>query len=120
MSIAAEPQLMTDLRSIAEEAGHEIMKIYRMVERNVTAKSDLSPLTQADLNANRIIVSGLEKLTAETIVSEEGDRDGKPLVLSGAGRGPEAFWLVDPLDGTRDFVGHLDTFVICIARVVAH
>lgn len=85
------------------------MRFYRSGEWTVSAKSDESPLTQADLAANQILVTGLEKLTAETIVSEESDPKSMTVGRS--------FWLIDPLDGTRDFVSRLDSFVICIARI---
>jgi 3'(2'), 5'-bisphosphate nucleotidase len=67
-------------------------------------------VTQADLAANAIIVKGLEQSFTEPVISEEGD------LRSFVG---DAFWLVDPLDGTRDFVARLDTFVVCIALVRA-
>ena len=113
-----DAKIIPELRTLAEEAGREIMKIYRKAERNVTAKKDESPLTQADLNANRVLVRGLAKLTSEMVISEEGDEQGRPPPKGS--RGPEPFWLLDPLDGTRDFVARLDTFVVCIARVVDH
>lgn len=97
------------LRTLAEQAGREIMKIYKSGDWSVKDKGDASPVTQADLAANEIILSGLETLTDEPIVSEESD--------SHPAQPGRSFWLVDPLDGTRDFVKHLDTFVICIARI---
>lgn len=101
--------MLEEIRQLAREAGEEIMKYYRAGNWTVSAKGDHSPLTQADLAANSILVSGLKSLTSEPIVSEESD----PLSVKVGDR----FWLVDPLDGTRDFVARLDTFVICIARV---
>jgi len=103
--------MQEEVRRLAEAAGREIMSIYRGAAPEVAAKPDQSPVTQADLIANDIIVSGLAKLTDELIISEES---------SGEKESPAAekpFWLVDPLDGTRDFVGRLDTFVVCIARI---
>jgi 3'(2'), 5'-bisphosphate nucleotidase len=78
----------------------------------VSAKGDDSPLTQADLASNEIILDGLRCLTNEEIVSEESDPH-----LVEAGRLGERFWLVDPLDGTRDFVARRDTFVVCIGLI---
>lgn len=101
--------MQQEVQSLAEKAGREIMKIYRSGNWTVTSKGDDSPLTQADLAANSILVGGLSGLTKEPIVSEESDPTSVKVGRS--------FWLIDPLDGTRDFVARLDTFVICIARV---
>lgn len=102
--------MLDTVRGLALEAGQEILKIYRSGEWTVFAKGDESPLTQADLAANAILVPGLQKLTPDTpVVSEESD----PTSIQ-VGR---SFWLVDPLDGTRDFVARLDTFVVCVSLV---
>lgn len=101
--------MLDEIRQLATEAGREIMKFYRSGNWQVIAKGDHSPLTQADLAANAILLSGLKLLTNEPIVSEESD----PLSV----KVEKSFWLVDPLDGTRDFVARFDTFVICIARI---
>jgi 3'(2'), 5'-bisphosphate nucleotidase len=106
---ALNASLISEIRELAEEAGREIMKYYRSGDWTVTAKGDESPLTQADLAANDIIMRGLQKLTHEPIVSEESNP--KSVVVQ------DKFWLVDPLDGTRDFVSRKDTFVVCIALV---
>lgn len=97
------------VRALAEEAGREILKIYRSGEWTVTEKGDDSPLTQADLAANAVLVKGLEDSFPELVISEEGD----PALRTVSDR----FWLVDPLDGTRDFVARLDTFVVCVALI---
>jgi 3'(2'), 5'-bisphosphate nucleotidase len=102
-------ELMREVKSIAEEAGRSIATIYRSGDWNLTEKADFSPVTQADLAAHDIIVAGLRKLTNDPIVSEEDKIPQKDV-----GRN---FWLIDPLDGTRDFVARLDTFAVCIARL---
>ena len=104
-----DKRMLAEIQRLAIEAGREIMKIYRQGDWTVTAKSDQSPVTQADLAANAILLPGLEALTRETVVSEESDPKSMKVGSS--------FWLIDPLDGTRDFVARLDTFVICIGRV---
>lgn len=101
--------MIDDLRTIAEAAGREILAYYRRGDWTVTNKVDDSPLTQADLAANRIITTGLAKMSSDPVISEESD-------LRSYGSSKK-FWLVDPLDGTRDFVAKLDTFVVCIALV---
>ena len=85
------------------------MKFYRSGDLLVENKSDDSPVTQADLRAHAIIFSELSKVSNEIIISEESDLN-KNLNLS-----ERNFWLVDPLDGTRDFVAGLDTFCVSIA-----
>jgi 3'(2'), 5'-bisphosphate nucleotidase len=105
----------SQIRQIAEAAGREIMRIYKLTDRGVTSKADQSFVTEADLRANEVILEGLTQLTNEKIVSEEGDLTKAALEVQSGGTRP--FWLVDPLDGTKDFVNHLDTFVVCIARV---
>lgn len=101
--------MIDDIRRLARQAGEEIKAIYLGNDWTVTSKADESPITQADLRSNEIIVSGLKKISNDPIVSEEGD-----VLLKKPSR---RFWLVDPLDGTRDFVAKLDTFVVCIALI---
>jgi 3'(2'), 5'-bisphosphate nucleotidase len=98
---------------LAHDAGRKILQIYRTGAWTVTNKSDESPVTQADMMSHSILVSGLHELTHELIISEEGDlpKDSPDLLRK------ESFWLIDPLDGTRDFIAKLDSFVVCVARI---
>lgn len=98
-----------DICALALRAGKEIESIYRGNIWTVTQKADESPITQADLRSNEIIVAGLKALSTDPIISEEGDVELK--------KPSSRFWLVDPLDGTRDFVNRMDTFVVCIALI---
>jgi 3'(2'), 5'-bisphosphate nucleotidase len=76
----------------------------------VWSKADASPVTQADLAANAIIAESLSALDADTpIVSEEATRDPGAL--------PARFWLVDPLDGTREFVAGSDEYTVNVALI---
>jgi 3'(2'), 5'-bisphosphate nucleotidase len=106
------PQLeMKALINLALRAGREIMSIYATDFRTRT-KGDLSPVTEADEAAEHIILAGLAKLDAETpVISEEA---------ASAGRIPEVsktFYLVDPLDGTKEFVSRNGEFTVNIAKV---
>ena len=88
-----------DIVTIAKETGNAIMQIYKQ-DFEVEYKQDSSPLTLADKEANNIIEDGLNKLSVSfPILSEEGDdipyEDRKHW---------EYFWLVDPLDGTKEFI----------------
>lgn len=104
--------LAPEIVAIAERAGAAIMPHYGgpvAVER----KADNSPVTVADHAANDIIVPALEALTPEIpVVSEESVAEGHMPDISGG-----LFWLVDPLDGTREFIAGRDEFTVNIALV---
>lgn len=101
-----------DIVGIAEQAGEAIMQIYQK-DFAVEFKGDQSPLTEADKGAHYIIVAGLEKLgLAIPILSEEG----KHLPYDER-KNWEYFWLVDPLDGTKEFVKKNDEFTVNIALI---
>lgn len=98
--------------SIAQQAGAAIMNIY---ERTFTveSKSDDTPITDADRIANRIITAGLRnQFPSIPILSEENQ-----LVPYDERKIWETFWLVDPLDGTKEFVNKNDEFTINIALI---
>lgn len=101
---------------IAQTAGAEIMQIYRSADFTVDHKQDNSPLTAADLASHRTIVAALELLTPNyPILSEES------AALDFAERGQwQTYWLVDPLDGTREFIKHNDEFSVLIALIHQH
>ncbi len=101
-----EPGAIVD---IAIEAGHSIMAFYDSSETiEVQSKADESPLTKADLAAHETIVSGLSRNHPDIpVVSEEG-RVGD-LISS------EMAWLVDPLDGTKEFIKRNGMFTVNIA-----
>ena len=101
-----------DIVTIAKEAGKAIMQVYKQ-DFEVEYKQDSSPLTLADKKANDIIEDGLNKLSVNLpILSEEGNnipyKDRKHW---------EYFWLVDPLDGTKEFVKKNDEFTVNIALI---
>jgi 3'(2'), 5'-bisphosphate nucleotidase len=101
-----------DIIYIAKQAGDAIMRIYQK-DFAVEYKGDQSPLTEADKAAHDIIVAGLEQLAlAIPILSEEG----KHLPYEER-KDWEYFWLVDPLDGTKEFVKKNDEFTVNIALI---
>ena len=110
-------RITVDLRetviAIARQAGEAIMEIYRE-GFEVTHKQDASPLTAADMAAHRIIVEGLQRLTPELPVLSEESAE----VPWEVRRLWQSYWLVDPLDGTREFVKRNDEFSVNIALVV--
>lgn len=98
---------------LAREAGRAIMAIYRQGFQ-VDIKADNSPMTQADLAAHRILVDGLGALAPGLPVLSEESAGAVPTARQ---RSWERYWLVDPLDGTREFIRRNDEFTVNIALV---
>lgn len=108
-------ELSPKICQLAEDAGSAIMRIYAASDGAdvlVANKSDDSPLTLADLASHHVIVDGLALLTPEiSVVSEEDDK-------SLAYRSPKGcFWLIDPLDGTKEFLARNGEFTVNIALI---
>ena len=106
--------LLPGLRQIALDAGAAILEIYDDPSRfEVEHKADASPLTAADRAANAVICAGLETLPSVfPIVSEENKA-----VPYDVRRHYEQYWLVDPLDGTKEFIKRNGEFTVNIALV---
>jgi len=99
--------------AIARTAGHAILDIYRS-DFAVERKQDNSPLTAADLAAHRAIVNGLHVLTPQIPVLSE---ESAVQVPWSERRQRVRYWLVDPLDGTREFVKRNGEFTVNIALI---
>jgi 3'(2'), 5'-bisphosphate nucleotidase len=99
------------LKKAALEAGNAILEIYNSDSFDETAKDDNSPLTKADTAAHKIIVRHLKE-TGLPILSEEG-RD----IPYGERKNWEYFWMVDPLDGTKEFIKKNGEFTVNIALI---
>lgn len=101
---------------IAEAASSTILEILHEKQFNTRLKSDFSPVTEADLNAHEIIKAGLFKID-DTIpfLSEEG----KDVPYSERAKWPR-HWLVDPLDGTKEFINGSNDFTVNIALIENH
>lgn len=109
------PRLLDDIAAIAREAGEKILKVYQS-DFAVTHKNDETPLTQADLAAHRHIVAALEHLQPRLpILSEEAAN-----IPYSTRRHWQRYWLVDPLDGTREFVKRNGEFTVNIALIDTH
>lgn len=107
-------QLGPAVLALAREAGAAIMAIYA-TDFAKRKKDDHSPVTDADEEAEAIILAGLRRLTPDLpVIAEEMAAAGK---LPDIGEGP--FWLVDPLDGTREFIARNGDFTVNIALIVA-
>ena len=77
------------------------MKIYQNKNFDIENKYDNSPVTKADLIANKIIINGLQKISNYPVVTEETP------VEYNLRKDWNKFWLVDPLDGTKDFIAKM-------------
>ena len=98
--------------TIAKDAGSAIMKIYDQ-DFDVEYKDDKSPLTEADLKSNEIICASLKKAYPEIpLLSEENK-----LVDFEERKSWEYFWLIDPIDGTKEFIKKNGEFTVNIALV---
>lgn len=106
-------RLGPELCDLAREAGSSILAFYNeSADIQVAQKVDESPLTAADLAAHRCIAEGLAALTLDIpIVSEECPESLKYRLPTGR------FWLVDPLDGTKEFVARNGEFTVNIALI---
>ncbi len=106
-------ELLPKIVTVAHEAGAAIMAVYA-TDFDVERKADDSPVTEADIAAEAIITPVLSALTPEyPIVAEEAASQG---TLPDVDDNP--FWLVDPLDGTKEFLNRNDEFTVNIALVV--
>ncbi len=112
MTDAMKPQIdITKVLQIAKEAGKSILNIYNSKDFRTDQKSDKSPLTSADIASNNIITKGLSELnTGYPVFSEENESD-IPI------NPPSIYWLIDPLDGTKEFIEGLGDFTVNIALV---
>lgn len=112
MTLPESPELSRALRHLARAAGDLIMTYYdRPIV--VRAKADSSPVTDADEAAERLIVEGLRSLAPGIpIVAEESFAAGQAPEV-----GDRPFWLVDPLDGTKEFIGRNGEFTVNIALI---
>lgn len=111
--LQAHPQRMIDgLVPLVDLAGEAIMRVYKQADLGVQMKDDQSPLTQADLQANTILVEGLKKLWPSIpVLSEEGG----DVFLEG--EEPTYYWAVDPLDGTKEFIKRNGEFTVNVALI---
>ncbi|HEY0960922.1 MAG TPA: 3'(2'),5'-bisphosphate nucleotidase CysQ [Pseudomonadales bacterium] len=106
-------QLLAPVGAIARAAGAAILEIYQRADHGVQYKEDDSPLTHADLAAHELIVAGLGKLTPQLpVLSEESA--GIPWTER---RRWTRYWLVDPLDGTKEFINRNGEFTVNIALI---
>lgn len=97
------------INTLARQAGKLILEYYES-DYEVEIKTDDSPVTQADIAADKLICAGLQELAPEIpIISEEGNKVLPP--------NTNRFWLVDPLDGTKGFINKTGQFTVNIGLI---
>jgi 3'(2'), 5'-bisphosphate nucleotidase len=102
--------------ALAKQAGDAILDIYNSSEyTTVIEKADNSPLTDADLAAHKILMAGLKSILDLPIISEESDLPSKEDRDNW-----QQFWLIDPLDGTKEFIERNGEFTVNIALISNH
>jgi 3'(2'), 5'-bisphosphate nucleotidase len=102
-------------KKIALEAGELLLFYYKKKEEDlgIQYKTDRSPVTQADQEADRLITGYLERETPYPVLSEETyNRDLWPRAHR-----DETYWLLDPLDGTKEFIAKTDEFCVSLALI---
>lgn len=100
---------LTTAKNLALEAGEKILEIYNSGSFSVTKKEDDMHLTEADLTANEIIVSGLRKEFPDYSILTEEEKDSKERLGNGY------VWIIDPLDGTKEFISRNGEFTVNVA-----
>jgi len=103
--------ILNSLEETVREASDAIMEVYKKDSYEQEIKTDGSPVTEADNKANEIIIKSLQKITPNIpIVSEE--------TFNKESENPQGpYWLVDPLDGTREFINKSNDFTVNIALI---
>jgi 3'(2'), 5'-bisphosphate nucleotidase len=105
-------QLLLEVTALARDAGRAILEVYAS-SFSVQEKADSSPLTEADLRSEKLILAGLKRIAPEIpVLSEESGQ-----VPWATRRGWSRLWVVDPLDGTKEFVQRNGEFTVNIALV---
>jgi 3'(2'), 5'-bisphosphate nucleotidase len=104
---------LNDLLGVVEQADKAVLQVYDSEDLDVRTKEDKSPITRADIAAHTILMTGISRLfNGVPIISEEGDTEENKQIVK-----TSEFWLVDPLDGTREFISRSGHFTICAALI---
>jgi 3'(2'), 5'-bisphosphate nucleotidase len=112
VSARPEQAWLPELLALARAAGAAIMRVYAQ-DFAVQHKDDRSPLTEADMASHHLIVAGLEAIVPGLPVLSEESAD----IAWDTRRAWRSYWLVDPLDGTREFVNRNGEFTVNIALI---
>ena len=111
-NIISNIEYLKELINLMEQASNAIIEIYNDSSNEVEFKANKTPVTKADLAANKILTDGLKKLFPEIpIVSEEDETSFNN------SRNLSTFWIIDPLDGTKEFINKRDEFTCNLALI---
>lgn len=109
-------ELLDEIKSLALKAGTAVIEVYSSADFGTTFKEEGSPLTLADKASNSIITDGLKRISPGIpVLSEESE--AAPYEVRKAW---ERFWLVDPLDGTKEFIKRNGEFTVNIALIAGN
>jgi 3'(2'), 5'-bisphosphate nucleotidase len=110
-------QLLKPVLALAQQAGAAVMQIYNQdAKTEVTLKADHTPLTTADVRSHEILTAGLQQLTPGIPVLSE---ESVPVPFAERKKWQQ-YWLIDPVDGTTEFIERTGEFVINIALIEGH
>tara|TARA_B100000886_G_C20407308_1_gene485419 strand:+ start:107 stop:892 length:786 start_codon:yes stop_codon:yes gene_type:complete len=110
--ICKSKQKKNFLINLLWEANNQIMSIYNNYDFGITYKKDDSPLTKADLAANQILIDGLSHFSPELPIVSEENKESLTIPLNN-----DTFWLIDPLDGTKEFINRNNEFTCNLALI---
>ncbi|MCG9737517.1 3'(2'),5'-bisphosphate nucleotidase CysQ [Shewanella insulae] len=113
MSHIFKQEWLDELVEIAKAAGEAIMQVYGSDQMDIQAKADDSPVTAADLASHKVIVEALAHLTPDIPVMSEEAAD----IPWETRRQWQQYWLIDPLDGTKEFIKRNGEFTVNIAFI---
>jgi len=111
-SIYQNIELMNALKQLMWKAGDAILEVYNSDDFGTEVKGDNSPVTKADLAAHYVLVDGLAQLTPDIAVVSEEDKDSLAVP-----RSHSMYWLIDPLDGTKEFIKRNGEFTCNLALI---
>ena len=111
-AILADPKLLKALQQLVHQAGEAIMQVYQTADFDIETKKDDSPVTKADLDAHYLLVDGLAKLTPNIAIVSEEDPASQIVPQT-----HNCYWLIDPLDGTKEFINRNGQFTVNLALI---
>lgn len=114
MLTSRDQQLIAQLTALCQQTSAVILSYYHNhAALKVTQKDNNTPLTEADLAAHHALLAGLAQIIELPVLSEESAPQEHQ-------QRHDDYWLIDPIDGTREFIEHTDEFCIAIARIERH
>ena len=111
-AILADPTLLKALQQLVHQAGEAIMQVYKTADFGIETKKDDSPVTKADLDAHYLLADGLAKLTPHIAIVSEEDPASQIVPQT-----HNCYWLIDPLDGTKEFINRNGQFTVNLALI---